>query len=884
MPSPIVLLQTNLKSLRYGKDRSDLGDSNQPYITTPIPDSSDPRESGDNFEDFLWRGGTGAPLDTELDVTRLSRYFKDFKNVSGGLFAAKQNFLSKISVRTQASGVGTNDGIYTPLNTLAQAGINFIGGHIRKQGLIPGFSNARYSDLFVSPSSVKTFDNIFTPDPPGPEGLKIIGGENGVGNRLVQLTQIKIDNSLPFKNKYKRQNQIARFDWNILSYAGGPGSVLGIGGTRINFATDPQQSPLRTGRNNPLLTPETLTIGGMPTDFFTFRTGDFKGYNYAVAGYYGLGGVSSFLSDETLGNPFPFGNVDGNIVNLNRTDNGNGTFKVNGPVENLFSSTIYKSNDTQNPDFNIPLEEYQNKFLPFGKTGYLGSPIDSTKPRPLPLGASTNWNLLPGNKDLIKDKDGEVGFSLKEDRTIGFYQEFGTSVYKSGSLTPIPNLKSYQVGSPIETNGVNGIFNSLGEYTRGSTRINPIEKFIPPLGVSKLLGDLNIEAENVITIRNLFNNAMPAYHIGSQTGVWRTTDMVPSVYDKLDIGGKNPMSNNARMFDNGSFTLNTQQLQKKANESRVGGFQFPDFRATLIEQNGITKSSILTISPDYTDAKNKTIEGPADSRINYVSPGQKGNIISYTKGKFVNDSKTPSITDRINALPLYKSSNVAATKEGDAGGSKNDLVKFRIASIDSNDPSKKVYMHFRAYIDSFDDQYSANWNAQKYMGRGESFYKYDSFDRNVNLSFTVAAQSKPEIMVMYRKLNYLASNLAPDYTSAGFMSGPLVQLTLGGWCYELPGFISALTLSVPQESPWEIAINDEGNFDGTVKEMPHIVKVTGFSFKPIHTFRPAKMDLKNPMTSPQPNLADNNTYGDERYLALKSNNDNYDNEVNWYTK
>ena len=45
------------------------------------------------------------------------------------------------------------------------------------------------------------------------------------------------------------------------------------------------------------------------------------------------------------------------------------------------------------------------------------------------------------------------------------------------------------------TNGVNGIFDSLGKYTPGSTRINPIEKFIPPLGVSKLLGDLNIEAE-----------------------------------------------------------------------------------------------------------------------------------------------------------------------------------------------------------------------------------------------------------------------------------------------------------------------------------------------------------------------------------------------------
>ena len=92
------------------------------------------------------------------------------------------------------------------------------------------------------------------------------------------------------------------------------------------------------------------------------------------------------------------------------------------------------------------------------------------------------------------------------------------------------------------------------------------------------------------------------------------------------------------------------------------------------------------------------------------------------------------------------------------------------------------------------------------MGRGENFYKYDSFTRDINLSFTVAAQSREEIMIMYRKLNFLVSNLAPDYTDAGYMAGPLVQLTLGGWCYELPGFIKSITLDVPQESPWEIGI------------------------------------------------------------------------------
>ena len=55
-----------------------------------------------------------------------------------------------------------------------------------------------------------------------------------------------------------------------------------------------------------------------------------------------------------------------------------------------------------------------------------------------------------------------------------------------------------------------------------------------------------------------------------------------------------------------------------------------------------------------------------------------------------------------------------------------DLVKFRIAAIDNNNPLKKEFIHFRAYIDSFSDSYNATWNPQKYMGRGETFYKYDT--------------------------------------------------------------------------------------------------------------------------------------------------------------
>ena len=39
---PLVNRTTNLKSLRYGNDRRGNGSSNQPYVTTPIPNGEGP--------------------------------------------------------------------------------------------------------------------------------------------------------------------------------------------------------------------------------------------------------------------------------------------------------------------------------------------------------------------------------------------------------------------------------------------------------------------------------------------------------------------------------------------------------------------------------------------------------------------------------------------------------------------------------------------------------------------------------------------------------------------------------------------------------------------------------------------------------------------------
>jgi hypothetical protein len=300
------------------------------------------------------------------------------------------------------------------------------------------------------------------------------------------------------------------------------------------------------------------------------------------------------------------------------------------------------------------------------------------------------------------------------------------------------------------------------------------------------------------------------------------------------VNNTQPQPQGTWVYDQ-ELTLNEDQ--ETVGSARVGKPIVQDFRAKLREklqgQNKklATESGATPISPDY---KLKNLETRTSiGGINGLGPGNKTgkNLTSYTNGSNIGP------IDRINALNLYSSTAVTQDPV------KNDLVKFRIAAIDNKKPTVKTFMHFRAFLDNFSDSYNASWNPINYLGRGESFYTYNGFTRTISLGWTVAAQSKEELMPMYRKLNYLASNLAPDYTGKGYMTGNLVQLTIGGYLYEQVGFINSLTYDVPMESPWEIGINDEGNYDNTTKEMPHILKVTGFSFTPIHDFIPSKQGI-----------------------------------------
>jgi len=434
-------------------------------------------------------------------------------------------------------------------------------------------------------------------------------------------------------------------------------------------------------------------------------------------------------------------------------------------------------------------------------------------------------------------------------------------LFNEGSYTPLSTLAQAGVvalgthlnkqGDPFADTGVfstnpNLYFNKVVESNKaGENTFFLSSTFNPTIGAN-IFGTIN----NIQQGKGTTSTTLSGEFANRLTNLWYTRQYLDE--DRVNIlsysGGpdstlgvgqtfiKFARGNNSGQDVRTNVLVNTQQLfpqntnvldfkqtvEQPSNNTRPSSPILQDFREQLRNQTNITKA------PNY-NLKN------IESRVNIGGTGTKQgpgyatgkNLVSYTSGSGIGP------IDSINSFPFYSSENANTTS------ATNDLVQFRIALIDNGNPTLKTFIHFRAFLDSMTDSYNATWNPDQYLGRSENFYNYNGFTRTISLSWTVAAQSKEELIPMYKKLNLLASSLAGDYSlTSGYMRGILSQLTVGGYLYEQPGIITQLSYDIPQESPWEIGIDDKGATDNSVRELPHIIKVNGFSFIPIYRQKP----------------------------------------------
>lgn len=155
---------------------------------------------------------------------------------------------------------------------------------------------------------------------------------------------------------------------------------------------------------------------------------------------------------------------------------------------------------------------------------------------------------------------------------------------------------------------------------------------------------------------------------------------------------------------------------------------------------------------------------------------------------------------------------------GTKGPNNTDLIDFyfTIENYKVDDKDEPKYMHFRADIKNIPNSVNSEWNAISYVGRPDKFYIYQGFERKSGVEFTIAADNKKQLKVMWDKINLLMGMCMPiSYSNGISMIPAIIKCTIGGVVNDRYIIVNSVTTNIDPTYPWDI---DE--------QLPQILDVT----------------------------------------------------------
>ncbi len=116
----------------------------------------------------------------------------------------------------------------------------------------------------------------------------------------------------------------------------------------------------------------------------------------------------------------------------------------------------------------------------------------------------------------------------------------------------------------------------------------------------------------------------------------------------------------------------------------------------------------------------------------------------------------------------------------------SELIRFSIGGI-----------KFKAYINDLSDNFSPGFSGQPDVGRVDPRYLMTSWERSIDIGFTVAQEKSDE--PVWSSLQSLADKTLPKYSSGAYGQGVHVRI---GNLYNTTMLIDSLTYSWDTETPW----------------------------------------------------------------------------------
>ena len=133
--------------------------------------------------------------------------------------------------------------------------------------------------------------------------------------------------------------------------------------------------------------------------------------------------------------------------------------------------------------------------------------------------------------------------------------------------------------------------------------------------------------------------------------------------------------------------------------------------------------------------------------------------------------------DELFTAEKYKANEVGGKEFFFADGADSLAQRDFVVTI-QHVPSGKI-VKFKAFITTFNDTFSQDWNSEQVYGRADPLYNFKQTSRRISVGFQMPAASESEAYENLVKAQKLAQFLYPNYSNFGTKEAPVRTVSQG---------------------------------------------------------------------------------------------------------
>ncbi|HPM21627.1 MAG TPA: hypothetical protein PLY35_10330 [Thermotogota bacterium] len=494
-------------------------------------------------------------------------------------------------------------------------------------------------------------------------------------------------------------------------------------------------------------------------------------------------------------------------------------------------------------DITNTLNDYKRQ--PFNNTGIYNTYVQN---RGYIATAATTTSFLLGNGSITDVASSMAGILSSGNPIVGAVLRTGTNLVNKlniddkvneaiSSTIPLDFLKNgtgiitqlYFNKILLQNNPPNYRYNVIGEQVpfENSNILNDIPDYNPYGDIVKNTAASFMGGKNKLTIsdaESLTNSAINKLTMETlaKTGEKYTQGLAMKFpYTALSNGEPALFSDkiNYRTYLPRLYSANFTYLKLLGTDDVFNSFLFTNLYANYSSRNNQSSQSYIAETNTSNPAKKSRLDVISDSIINWIKLNETSLLSSSSYddiyamqriGYNHTTSNTNVSADNFNMLGYnvpstsrYISDLITSLKYGEdytdiPGGNVSDRITFKFTV--NNKP-----LIFRATLKSIKDSPSPSWESVEYIGNAQKKYLYKGWERKLSFDFNVIATSKSEMQPMWDKLNILFGCAYPySYQRGTGIQPPIVKLTIGNLYNDLVGFLSNVSMDIPDEYTWDI--------------------------------------------------------------------------------